>query len=109
MRELRMPPMITPMPESLRAKHANLERFWPFIQQLRLESERGQVLISAGFLEEQLKDVLLGFMIDNSRARDLVEGANAALGTFNTRAKACYALGLITEDEHNDLNLIRLI
>jgi hypothetical protein len=53
------------MPESLRATHPNLEKFWPFLQLLRNESARGQVLISAGFLEEQLKDVLLGFMVDN--------------------------------------------
>jgi len=104
-----MPPKIPPMPDSLRATHPNLEKFWPFIQLLRQESERGQVLISAGFLEKQLKDVLLGFMIDNPQTRGLVEGANAPLGTFDARIEACYALGLITEDEHNDLILIRRI
>jgi len=31
------------------------------------------------------------------------------LGTFSARVEACYALGLITEDEHNDVSLIRRI
>jgi mannitol operon repressor len=100
---------IAPMPASLRATHPNLERFWPFIQTLRQESDRGQVLISAGFLEQQLKDVLLAFMLEQQQTRDLVEGANAPLGSFHARIEACYALGLITEDEYNDLILIRRI
>lgn len=100
---------IAPMPESLRATHPNLERFWPFLQMLRQESERGQVLISTGFIEEQLKDVLLAFMIDNPQCGELVEGGSAPLGTFSARIEACYALGLISEDEHNDLTLIRRI
>jgi mannitol operon repressor len=72
-------------------------------------SERGQVLISTGFIEEQLKDVLLAFMIDNPQCGELVEGGSAPLGTFSARIEACYALGLISEDEHNDLTLIRRI
>jgi mannitol operon repressor len=100
---------ILPMPPSLRATHPNLEKFWPFLQVLRQESERGQVLISAGFLEEQPKDVLLAFLLEKSQARDLVEGANAPLGTFSARTEACYALGLITEEEYSDLTLIRRI
>jgi mannitol operon repressor len=100
---------IAPMPESLRATHPSLEKFWPFIQMLRQESHRGQVLISTGFLEEQLKNVLLAFMIDNPRCGELVEGGNAPLNTFSARIEACHALGLISEDEHNDLTLIRRI
>jgi mannitol operon repressor len=45
----------------------------------------------------------------DSREGQLVEGANAPLGTFSARIEACYALGLTSDDEHNDLTLIRRI
>jgi DNA-binding MltR family transcriptional regulator len=100
---------IDPMPPSLRASHPHLEEFWPFIQTLRQESDRGRVLISAGFLEEQLKKILLGLMVQRPKSNELVEGSNAPLATFSARTEACYALGLITDDEYNDLSIIRRI
>jgi mannitol operon repressor len=100
---------LAPMPEQLRAKYPNLERFWPFLQTLRLDGPRGAVLISCGFLEEQLKEILLAIMIEVSAAKELAVGSNAPLGTFSSRTSAAYALGLITEDEHHDLMLMRRI
>jgi mannitol operon repressor len=95
--------------EDLRRKYPNLQNFWPYLELLHKESDRGKVLISAGFLERQLKDILLAFMLDNPEAADLVGGHNAPLGTFSARITACYVLGLITENEHGDLNHIRRI
>jgi hypothetical protein len=42
--------MVAPIPQELREKYPNLERFWPFLQTLRTESPRGTVLISCGFI-----------------------------------------------------------
>jgi hypothetical protein len=97
------------VPEDLKAKYPNLEKFWPYLELLRKESPRGKVLISTGFIEQQLKEVLLAFMLPVSQAEDLLEGANAPLGTFSARISACYTLGLIKEVEHHDLNVIRRI
>jgi hypothetical protein len=41
--------------------------------------------------------------------RELLDGANALLGTFSSRIRACFALGLISAGEHHDLELIRKV
>jgi hypothetical protein len=96
-------------PEDVRAKYPNLAKFWPYLDLLHKESDRGKVLISTGFIEQQLKEVLLGFMLENKTADELVDGTNAPLGTFSARISASYVLGLISEKEHHDLTLIRRI
>lgn len=95
--------------DDYKAKNPHLKEFFPFLDELNKESPRGRVLISAGYLEEQLKRILLAFMVEDNRAEDLVEGPNAPLGTFSARTTACYVLGLISENERDDLVLIRRI
>jgi hypothetical protein len=102
-------PKITAKEPSLFETHPHLKDFLPWLDLLNKESERGQVLISSGFLEQQLKEILQAFMIENSGTDTLFEGANAPLGTFSSRIAACFALGLITDGEHHDLSLIRKI
>jgi DNA-binding MltR family transcriptional regulator len=62
-----------------------------------------------GFLEEQLKQILSAFMVDDAKSDELLDGAHAPLSSFSSRITACYALGLISEAEHHDLNLLRKI
>jgi len=91
------------------AANPHLKEFFPYLEIVNKESERGKVLVSAGFLEEQLKQLLLAFMLKDDRAIELVDGANAPLGTFNARMTASYLLGLIYEIEYHDLVLIRRV
>ena len=95
--------------EAFLAKNPHLATFIPFLDSLKSESARGSVLISTGYLEQLLKETLLAFMLDNPTSRNLVEGPNAPFGTFSSRIGGCYALGLISEDEHHDLQLIRRV
>lgn len=95
--------------EELKKKYPHLEKFWPYTEVIDKESARGKVLVSTGFLEEQLKQILLAFMLESQQAEDLVEGGNAPLGTLSSRISACFALGLINQHEHDDLHLIRKI
>lgn len=46
---------------------------------LNKESDRGAVLISTGFLEQQLRDVLLAFMREQPQSTALLDGGNAPL------------------------------
>jgi len=87
----------------------HLAKFFPYLELLRAESDRGRVLISTGYMEEQLKDILLAFMLDTPQAKELVTSGNAPLGTFSSRIAACYTLGLISDREHHDLTLLRRI
>jgi len=95
--------------EATKVRFPHLKEFFPFLEALNKESARGRALISAGFLEEQLKRILLAFMLEGAKADELIEGANAPLGTFSARTTACHVLGLITDNERDDLNLIRRI
>ncbi len=83
--------------------------FWKSAKYLRSESPRGWVLISCGLIEEQLKQLLLAYMIEGRAANDFVDGMNAPLGTFSSRITAAYLLGLVDDDEYHDLNLLRKI
>lgn len=95
--------------EEFKQRNPHLNEFFPYLDQLNRESDRGKVLISTGFMEEQLRKVLLAYLIQAPEADELVSGANAPLGTFSSRINACYLLGLISEVEHHDLNVIRKI
>lgn len=95
--------------EEFKARNRHLVKFWPYIELLNNESDRGAVLISTGYLEQQLSGILLAFTLQVPQATDLVDGHNAPLGTFSARIAAAYALGLITEREHHDLTLLRRI
>lgn len=89
--------------------HPHLAEFYPYLELLREESDRGKVLISTGFIEDQLKNVLLAFMLESSQAEELVSSTNAPLGTLSAKISSCYVLGLVSEVEHHDLTLIRRI
>ncbi|SAI48098.1 MltR family transcriptional regulator [Enterobacter hormaechei] len=71
--------------------------------------ERGLILSLAAFSEDSLGKMLLTFMLDNKASKELIEGFNAPLGTFSSRIKACFSLGLITEGQYKDLELLRKI
>lgn len=89
--------------------YPHLAEFFAFLEKLQDESERGMVLISTGFLEEQLRNTLLAHFVDDSSLLVLVEGGNAPLGSFSARISACYALALVSKAEYEDLHILRRI
>lgn len=90
-------------------QYPNLKDFLPFLDSLNKESERGAVLVSGSYIEEQLREILAAFMLSEDRVARLFEGYNAPLGTFSSRATAAYGLALITEIEFDECNVIRKI
>ena len=93
----------------LHETHPHLKEFTVFLEKLKEESDRGMVLISTGYLEEQLKKILLVYFVDDPALVGLVDGGSAPLGAFSARIIACYALGLISKPEHDDLHILRRI
>lgn len=87
----------------------HLRQFTLYLELSRRESARGVVLLSTGYLEKQLRDVLEAFMREGARAASLLDGPNAPLGTFSARTTACHAFGLISDRENHDLNVLRRI
>lgn len=73
------------------------------------EGDRGLVLSLAAFAEEALGRLLRQYLRPGNAAAKLLDGFNAPLGSFAARIKAATALGLLTENQHSDLELTRKV
>lgn len=88
---------------------ADLEYFNEFLKEFQDETDRGAALVGAALLDKQLLDLLKSHLLKNKESTELLEGGTAPLGTFSARIKANYCLGLITDLEYRELQLIRKI
>lgn len=73
------------------------------------ESDRGAALMSAAFLDEKLKRVLLATFVDDGRSARSALEFNGPLGTFSSRIELAYLVGLVPANVRADLHLIRKI
>jgi hypothetical protein len=73
------------------------------------QDERGLALALGAFAEETLGRLLLTYLRQGKQSEELVEGFNAPLGTLATRIKAAYALGLLTREQYQDLEIARKV
>jgi hypothetical protein len=89
--------------------YPHLKDFTVFLEQLRKESERGEVMISASVLDDLLRKTVEAFLVVGGSAEKLLTGFNAPLGSFSSRIEAAHALGLISDEEFHDANVIRKI
>lgn len=82
-----------------------------FFETIKLESDRGCVLIAAGFLDEALELLLRSHMTSDSsvlkKSVDPLFTPDGALGSFGVKTNLCRALKLVYEEECADLNHIR--
>ena len=78
--------------------------------ELKGESPRGIVLVSAAMLEEALRELLVAFLVPNASASDtLFDGPMAPFGSFSAKIDAAYRLGLVSDKFCRDLHVIRRI
>lgn len=78
--------------------------------ELRGESPRGIVLVSAAMLEEALKEIMIGHLVPNSSATDtLFDGPSSPFGSFSAKIDGAYRLDLISHQFCRDLHIIRRI
>lgn len=87
----------------------HLWRLKCLLGELKEESERGTVLVSATVLDEQLAECIVARLVDHKDVVKLVNGFNAPLGTFAARTAAAFGLGCISEKEYRDIDTIRQI
>lgn len=86
-----------------------LDQLSQFLESFNREADRGAALVAAALLDDRLLDILMGFLVEGSRANELLKGFNAPLGTFSARASATFSLGLIDSTEYHEITLIRKI
>lgn len=87
----------------------DLKIFSDFLKEFQSETDRGAVLVGAAFIDDRLERLLISHLLDSTISKELVSGNNAPLGTFSSRIKMNYALGLITELEFKECEIIRRI
>jgi Mannitol repressor len=84
----------------------DLNRLHRFLTHL---DERGLILALAAFAENALGDLIKAFLLPSECATQLLDGFNAPIGTFSTRIKMAYSLGLITNQQYEDFDRFRRI
>ena len=97
-----------PNDEVLKA-NPHLKEFVPFLDVINGESPRGGVLVAAAFLENLLYQILQSFLIEGKAQEQLLSGFNAPIGTFSAKIALSATLGVITERERRECELIRKI
>lgn len=75
------------------------------------ESERASVIVGSALLDETLRQIITNFLIQDKTSKkkhdkELFEGYGP-LATFSARIKIAFRLGLISENEKRNLDLIR--
>ncbi len=88
-------------------KDRMLKDIFPFVDPYH---ERGRAVSCAAILDEMLRDILLAYFlpIPEKLEDELFEGYGPFSG-FYARIETAYVLGLISENERKNLNLIRKI
>ena len=79
------------------------------VEKFRAESDRGAALLAASYLDERLKQLLLDHVTSRKVGLELLDGPLAPLGSFSSRSKAAFALGLIDAVTYRQLNTLRNI
>lgn len=80
-----------------------------FLNNFNQESDRGAALSAAAVLEDRLEEVIKTFLRDCKSSLKLLDGFNAPIGTFSSKILLAHALGLIQDEEFQQIELLRKI
>lgn len=89
-------------------RHEDIQYYSIFLKEFQDESDRGAALIGAAMLDDKLANTLLSFFKNKKEGKELLQ-VNSPLGSFNSRIKISYCIGLITDLEYHDLEIIRKV
>jgi DNA-binding MltR family transcriptional regulator len=89
--------------------HPHLVGFMDFLDDFNRETERGAALAAAAMIDDQLGKIIEAFLVPNKGSYALLAGFNAPLGSFSARTAAVYGLGLVSEVEYRECELIRKV
>ena len=69
-------------------------------------SDRAIAVVGSAFLDMLLSDILREFLVDDAKEVEQLLAPEGPLGTFGSRVRACYCLGLIGPVIAADLRLV---
>lgn len=90
-------------------REEDLNYFSEFLKEFQTETDRGAVLVGAALIDDRLERLLRSHFLGVKESSELLVGANAPLGSFSARIKTAYCLGLITDMEHHECDIIRRV
>ncbi len=88
---------------------ARMKEVMAFRTSITSESDRGAVLMSAAYLDDQLKELLEKRLVEDRKISRRAFDFNGPLGTFSSRIDFAYLLGVIPKNARSDLHIIRAI
>ena len=95
------------MRKRLEQNDERLDDFRGFLEEFQGESDRAATVLGAAYLDAHLRQLITAFLVDDStKVHSLLKGT---LASFRNRIGASYCMGLISQDEHDDLHTIREI
>ncbi|MDN5053080.1 MltR family transcriptional regulator [Aliarcobacter butzleri] len=80
-----------------------------FRKNITLETDRGLVLMSVAYIDERLSVLLEKYFVDDKSIIQTLFDATGPLGTFSSKLKLAYGIGLIPKNVYTDCNKIRRI
>jgi hypothetical protein len=87
----------------------NLTIIMNFRRELTKETDRGCALMAASFLDYELEKLLREKLVGSKNHLDTLFEFNGPLGTFSSRIRLSYSLGLIPKEIMLDLEIIRKV
>jgi hypothetical protein len=80
-----------------------------FIEEMRLQTDRGVAIVGAAWVEEAIMIAIESFLHSESKAWDSFSKSNSTLSSFSSKIDLARLLGFITDTIWSDLNIIRTI
>lgn len=78
------------------------------LQEISCHPIRSSIITAAALIETMLEQLLDKFLVATSNKKELFD-YQGCLGTFSAKIEMAYALGLISKELHDDMNLFRKI
>jgi DNA-binding MltR family transcriptional regulator len=80
-----------------------------FLLEIQGETDRGAALVGGAYLDALLAGMLRAHFVDDCRVVDDLLGVDRPLGSYGTRTRITFVLGLIRRDQFDDLQTIGTI
>ncbi len=77
------------------------------VEEIKTHSDRAAAIVGAAFIDERLRQYLSRFLIDKPKEVEELFGFDRPLGSFGSRIRTAYCLGLLDDDEYHDLKIIQ--
>jgi DNA-binding MltR family transcriptional regulator len=90
-------------------REKDLKYFSSFLEEFQRETDRGAALVGAALIDERLEQLLHSHFVECKQTGEILNGGNAPIGTFSARIKLSFCLGLITELEFKEIEIIRRV